>query len=171
MGCFMEYLQVFDENKKMLNEKIERDLKMTLSGNKYFMIILLFIQNEKGEFLLQKTSSSRNSTIATTGGHVTYGDDGFKTTIKEAKEELGITLLPNDIQYIDTITWSNGYEEIYYTNKKIDINDIKLQEEEVENVAWYSVEQINKLIDEDKLRKGNIEAFNRVLTYIETYKK
>lgn len=89
----------------MLNEKIERSLKLTLTGNKYCMLIMLFIENDKGEFLLQKTSKSRNSEIATTGGHVTYGDDGFKTTIKEAKEELGVNLLPEDLKYVDTIVW------------------------------------------------------------------
>ena len=95
----MEYLQVFDENKKMLNEKIERDLKKTLTGNKFFMVILLFIENSEGKFLLQKTSEARNSEIATTGGHVTFGDDGFKTTLKEAKEELGLTLNPMIIAF------------------------------------------------------------------------
>ena len=161
----MEYLQLFDENKNMLNEKIDRELKKTLSGNKFFMIILLFIENDKGEFLLQQTSKMRNSEIATTGGHVEFGDDGLKTTIKEANEELGITLLPSELNYVDTITWGNCYIEVYYTNKQINIAKLKLQEEEVESVNWYTVDEINKLIEENKLRKGNIEPFKRVLKY------
>jgi len=87
----MEYLQLFDEFKNKLDEKIDRDLKKTLQGNKYFMIVLLFIENDN-KFLLQKTSISRNSEIATTGGHVTYGDCGYATVLKEAQEELGIYL-------------------------------------------------------------------------------
>lgn len=161
----MEYLQLFDENKNMINEKIDRNLKKTLSGNKYFMIVLLFIENDKGEFLLQLTSKQKDSSIATTGGHVEYGFDGLNTTIKEAKEELGITLLPNELNYVDTITWGNCFIEVYYTNKEINIDDLKLQEEEVESVSWYKVEDIKKLIGENKLRKGNIEPFNRVLNY------
>lgn len=161
----MEYLQVFDENKNMLDEKIERSLKRTLTGNKYFMVILLFIENEEGKFLLQKTSESRNSEIATTGGHVEYGYNGFDTTIKEAKEELGLTLLPSDLNYVDTITWGPGFVEIYYTNKKIDINELELQKEEVESVNWYTIDEIKKLIEDNKLRKGNILPFNRILEY------
>lgn len=161
----MEYLQVFDENKNMLDESIERDLKKTLTGNKYFMIILLFIENNKKEFLFQVTSKERDSIIATTGGHVTKGDDGLRTTIKEAEEELGITLLPSDLEYVDTFKINNCYAEVYYTNKDINIDDIKLQDEEVDSVAWYSVDEINKLILEDKIRKGNIEPFKRVLEY------
>lgn len=161
----MEYLQIFDENKNMLNEKVERSLKKSLTGNKYFMVILLFIENSEGKFLLQKTSKSRNSEIATTGGHVEFGDDGLKTTIKEAKEELGLTLLPTDLNYIDTTTWGPGFVEIYYTNKRININELILQEDEVECVNWYSIDEINKLIEEEKLRKGNIEPFKKVLEY------
>ncbi len=161
----MEYLQIFDENKNMLNEKIERSLKLTLTGNKYCMLIMLFIENDKGEFLLQKTSKSRNSEIATTGGHVTYGDDGFKTTIKEAKEELGVNLLPEDLKYVDTIVWGNAYIEVYYTNKLINKDELKLQEEEVESVDWYTIDEINNLIEGDNFRKSNIEPFKKVLNY------
>jgi len=161
----MEYLQLFDENKNMLNEKIERNLKLTLSGNKYFMIILLFIENDKGEFLFQKTVEEKDGKIATTGGHVTFGDDGLKTTIKEAKEELGITFKPEDLTYIDTVVFKQCYLEIYYTNKQFSDEDIVLQEEEVESVDWYTVDEINKLIEHDKVRPGNIPAFQKVLEY------
>lgn len=160
----MEYLQVFDEFKNKLDEKIDRELKKTLTGNKYFMIVLIFIENDN-KFLLQKTSINRNSEIATTGGHVTYGDDGYITVLKEAKEELGITLDKELLNLVDTITFGNCYVEIYYTKQKIDINEIKIQEEEVESVDWYNIDEINTLIQENKFRKGNIEPFKKILEY------
>lgn len=162
----MEYLQVFGENKKMLNEKIERELKKELPDNKYFMIILLFIQNEKGEFLIQKTSVNRNSELAFTGGHVTFGDDGFKTVIKEAKEELGIDLLPSEVKLIDTLCYKKAYVEIYYSNKKINIDELQLQEEEVDYVKWCSIDEINKYIEENNFRKGHIEPYKILLKYL-----
>lgn len=161
----MEYLQLFDKNKNMINEKIDRELKKSLVDDKYFMLVMIFIENNDGKFLLQKTSESRGSVIATTGGHVSYGDDGFNTTIKEVKEELGITLLPSDIQYVDTITWGNCFIEVYYSDREINEKDIKLQEEEVDSVDWYTIEQINKLIEEGIFRKGNIETFHKILNY------
>ena len=162
----MEYLQLFDENKNMLDEKIERDNKLTLTGNKYFMIILLFIENEKGEFLLQRTNPiTRDGKIATTGGHVTFGDDGLKTTIKEANEELGLTFKPEDLTYIDTVVFKQCYLEIYYTNKPINMDEIKLQEEEVESVDWYTIDEINEMIETGNFRKGNTLAFPKVLEY------
>ena len=162
----MEYLQVFDENKKMLNEKVDRKLKLELPDKKYFMIILLFIENEKGELLVQKTSINRNNELAFTGGHVSFGDDGFKTVIKEAKEELGIDLLPNDVKLIDTLCIKKAYVEMYYCNKKINIDKLKLQKEEVEYVKWYSIDQINKFIEEDNFRKGHIEPYKTLLKHL-----
>ena len=161
----MEYLQVFDENKNILNEKISREDKFTLKDGKHFMVVIIFIENSEGKFLLQQTSSNRNSCIATTGGHVTYGDDGFKTVIKEVKEELGLNLLSSEFNYVDTYDYKNGFLEIYYVKKDIDINKLKLQEEEVEEVNWYSIDEIKNLIKEDKLRKGNIKPFEEILKY------
>lgn len=167
----MEYLQVFDKEKNMLNEKISREDKFDLKDGKHFMIVVIFIENSEGKFLFQQTSSSRNSCIATTGGHVTFGDDGFKTAIKEIEEELGLTFIPSEFNYVDTFDYKNCFLEIYYVKKDININKLKLQEEEVVEVNWYSIEEINDLIKENKLRKGNIKPFEEVLKYRSKFNK
>lgn len=161
----MEYLQVFDDNKNMLDEKIERDKKLLLKNGKRFMIIVVFIENNEKKFLLQKTSVEKDSVIATTGGHATYGDDGIKTTIKETYEELGIKLDSNEINYVDTIIYPKCYVEVYYVNKNIDIDEIKLQAEEVESVSWYTIDEIKDLIKNNSFRKSNIEPFEKVLKF------
>lgn len=127
------------------------------------MIILLFIQNDEKKFLIQKTSVNRDNEYATTGGHVTYGDDALTTVIKEAKEELGLVLNENEIEEIETITHKLAHVGIYYCNKKIDINKLKIQEEEVDSLYWMSIDEINELIKEDKFRKSNIIPFQKVL--------
>ena len=159
----MELLQVFDADKNMLNEYVERDKKLKLPEGKYFMIILLFIQNNEGKFLIQKTSKEKGSEYAVTGGHVTYKDNAITTCIKEAAEELGLTLSEDDLEEIDILKHDVGYVAIYYLKKNIDINTLTLQEEEVESVSWMSIDEINNLINENKLRKGHIEPFKKVL--------
>ena len=166
----MEYLQVFDKNKNVLNEKIDRDETSNLQPEKYFMIVLIFIENEKGEFLLQKTSKSRGSCIATTGGHVAYKDTAIETVVKECKEELGLDISENNINHINTILRHCFYLETFYTKMDIDINKLTLQEEEVESVKWYTKEEIQKLIKTGEFREGNIDPFNEVLKYKETMK-
>ena len=162
----MEYLQVFDINRNKLNEKVSREEKYKLPTDKYFMVVLIFIENDKGEFLLQKTSKSRNSCIATTGGHVSYGDSSLDTVIKECKEELGLDILPNNLKFIDTEIFKNGLLDTYYIRMNVDIDTLTLQEEEVESVNWYSREQIFDLIEKNEFREGNIEPFKRVVEYL-----
>lgn len=162
----MEYLQVFDEKKKVLNEKVSRDEKYNLPDGKHFMIVLIFIENNKGEFLLQKTSKSRHSCIATTGGHVTYGDNAIETVIKECKEELDIDILSNEFSYVDTVLFKNCFLETFYTKMEIDPNKLTLQTEEVENVKWYTQDEIATFIENGEFREGNIKPYQKVLEYI-----
>ena len=162
----MEYLQVFDDNKKALNEKVSRANKFDLPDGKYFMVVLIFIENSKGEFLLQKTSKSRNSIIATTGGHVTYGDNAIETVIKECQEELGLSINSNDFSYVCTEKYNDGYLETFYMKKDLDINSLVLQKEEVEYVRWFTKEEIDNLILNNEFREGNIEPYKKVIDYI-----
>ena len=159
-----ELLQIFDENKNKLDESIERSLKKTLTNGKHFMIILIFIEND-GKFLIQKSSKEKGSEYATTGGHVTYNDDGFMTCKKEVSEELGIQLRDDEIEYIDTIDYKNCFCEIYYSSKYVNISELNLQKEEVESVNWFSKEEIENLIKNNQFRKSNIEAFNKIMEY------
>ena len=156
-----------EEFEAAIDEKVLREDKYKLPDGKYFMIVLIFIMNSEGKFLMQKTSKSRNSCIATTGGHVSYGDTGLITVFKEAKEELGLDLDTYEIQYIDTLIFKNGIEETYFVNKDIDINTLTIQKEEVDYVEWFTVDEIKELINKKEFREGNIDAFYKVLDYIQ----
>ena len=162
----MEYLQLFDENKNMLKETIARDNKLNVKNGNYFMIVLLFIENDKHEFLIQKTSKESKSVYAVPGGHVSYGDDNITTVIKEAKEELDLELVKDEIILIASEKLDIAYCDIFYVHKNIPIEDFKLQKEEVDSVYWMREEEINNLIKEDKFRKSNIDKYYKVLEYL-----
>ena len=111
----IEYLNLYDENGNLCEEKGIRGEKT----DKYKGISSIFIENSKGEFLLQKTSASRNSIYATTGGHVQYGSNFYETIIREVKEELGLDISNEKIIEIETIARYPYLKKIYYlkTNK------------------------------------------------------
>ena len=88
----MEYLNLYDKEGNLTKEKgIRGEITNKLVG-----IVLIFIENSKGEFLIQKTSPSRENVYATTGGHVSYGSTFEETVINEVKEELGIDILEKE---------------------------------------------------------------------------
>ena len=89
----MEYLNLYDRQGNLIDKKGVRGQKSDyLVG-----IVIIFIENSKGEFLIQKTSEKRGNIFATTWGHVSYGSNFYDSVINEVKEELGIDISNNKI--------------------------------------------------------------------------
>ncbi len=121
--------------------------------------VALYIINSKDQVLLQKRSANKklwpNLWDITAGGHVLAGEFGFQSVIREVKEEIGIDINKNDTLFIgasistnikgDII--NNHYNEYYIVNKDIDVDDLKLQTEEVSDAKWFDKEDILKRID------------------------
>jgi len=158
----MEYLDIYDENKNLTGEKILRGEK--LEKGKYINIVIMFIENNEGKFLIQKTSKEKGGVFATTGGHVKSGTTSDEAIIEEISEELGLDLSISDLIHIYTRRLEHVLQDVYYLKKDIDINELTLQESEVEYVKWLSVDEINKLIEKEEFRKSNIEAFNHIIS-------
>ena len=155
----MEYLNLYDKTGKLLKEKgIRGEKREELVG-----IVIIFIENSKGEFLIQKTSASRGNIFATTGGHVSYGSDFSDTVINEVKEELGIDVSNENIVEVNTFITDRYVQKVYYLKKDIDINDITIQEDEVEYVVWLSKEKIDNLIANNSFREGNIPGYKHIV--------
>lgn len=159
----MEYLDLYDENKKLIGEKILRSKDMKPQKGKYICIVIVFIQNSEGKFLIQMTSKEKGSVWATTGGLVKSGSTPDLTIIEEIKEELGIDVNINEIKHIYTEKRENTFIDTYYLKKDLAINELILQKEEVEFVKWLSIDEINNLIKNNKFRKGNIEPFKYII--------
>ena len=121
----MEYLNLYDKEGNLTNEKGIRGEKT----DKLVGIVIIFIENSNGEFLIQKTSKSRENVYATTGGHVSYGSTFKETVINEVKEELGIDISNDDIIEMNTYIREKVIQKVYYLKKNININDIIIQED------------------------------------------
>ena len=161
MAYPIEYLNLYDKEGNLVNEKGIRGVPSNyLKG-----IVIIYIENSKGEFLIQKTSKSRGSVFATTGGHVDYGDTFDSTIIKEVKEELGLDISNDLVKEVTSFTYDTDIQKVYYLKKDIDIKDITVKEDEVEYVKWMSIDEIKELIDKNEYREGNIDGFNYILEH------
>lgn len=120
--------------------------------------VYAFIIDESGNVLLQKRSANKklwpNMWDVTVGGHVDVGEFGRQALIREVKEELGIEINDNDIKYLLGSTSINlqgdiinkHYNECYIITKNIDISSIKIQQEEVSEVKYFTKEELLKRI-------------------------
>lgn len=158
----MEWLQVFDINENIINKKILRGENPT--GNEYIMIVYIFIKNSDNKFLLERNTSSNKWVVP--GGHVSDPQpiEGIK---RECKEELGINIDTANIKEIKTLNNNNRLFKIYYLESDIDLNDIKVQKEEVSEAKFYSFNEIDYLIESNEFRENNIEFVNAVKEYLQ----
>ena len=167
----MEYLDLYDQNYQLTGEIIERQAaKKSLPPNRYIKVVQIFIENKEGKFLIQYTSKEKGNEIATTGGCVQTGQTSEQSIIREVQEELGQDISNENFKYIDTFTFNQIIVDVYYLKKDYNINDLKLQKEEVDHVEWLSQDEIQSLIDNNTLRKSNCLSFKKVLQYKSEHK-
>ena len=161
-GTYVEYTDLYDDNKNLTGEKIfrEKGTKLEVPKGKYTIVVLAFIENSKGEFLFQMKKKKKKSVWATTGGHVKAGQTSKEAILEEIKEELGIDIDPTEIELFKTYKYESAFKDVFYIRKDININELVYEEDEVEYVQYLTKEEIMDLINNDgNIRKTNIDAF------------
>lgn len=163
----IEKRDLYDENRNLIGETIFKGEE--IPEGKYIVVVLVFIQNSEGKFLIQKISKRKNGKYATTGGHPKSGENSIQRIITEVKEEIGLDIKPEDLQLyyggkseIEKVFWDD-----YYVKMDVpDIDKLKLQEEEVASVHWFSTEEIKDLMKQDKFFKNHYEEFEILLDWL-----
>ena len=127
----------------------------------YHLVVHIWIRNNKGEYLISQRSAERPAyplMWECVGGSVTKGEDSLTGALRETKEEVGLTLSPEDGKLVYSVVGRvvNGV-------KFTDIVDVWLFEydgpvlldqastKEVAQTAWMTKEQIRALFDTGKL--------------------
>lgn len=124
--------------------------------------ILLFNKN-KDKILLQKRCSSKklypNMWDITVGGHISAGEEPIVSAYRELEEELGLRADDYEFEYVDRIKEefvNNGVDSkefvyVYMIVSDVDISDIKLQESEVSEAEWFTLDGVEELISTGKM--------------------
>jgi isopentenyldiphosphate isomerase len=160
----MEKRDLYDENKILTGETIYKG--EPVPKGRYYITVVVFIQNNKDEFLIQKRVLKKDGKWATTGGHPVSGESSKQGIITEIKEELGINVNNENIQLFKTIQTEDDFVDLYYLKEDVNINDIKLQTEEVDNVKWASIEEINEMIKNKEFSESHTEFFKYCLEFL-----
>lgn len=160
----MEMLDVYDDNGKTIGRTIIRgDKTAVLNEHEHVAVAVIFIENEEGKFLMQKTSKEKGYKYSSTGGHVDSGETPLQAIKREVKEEIGIDISKDNIQELGYLLYDAPIRYMYYLKKNINIKDIKLQQEEVDHIEYMNQEQIKKLIENENIIKSHGIIFNEIL--------
>lgn len=160
----MELLDVYDNNGNLTGRKVIRgDKTAVLEENEHIAVAVIFIENDKGEFLIQKTSKEKGGEFSSTGGHVDSGETPLMAIKREVKEELGVNVDNEQIEEYGFLLYDKPIRYLYYLKKNIPLDNLLIQKDEVEYVEYMSVSKINELIESNQMLKSHGIMFNELM--------
>lgn len=167
-----EYIDVLDENG---NKTGEKKLKAVVHRDgDWHKGVHVWILNSKGELLIQKRSGKVQNhpnlwTMACTG-HASAGENSQTTAARELREELGVQVEGDSIQFLfnfknqyvlnNGLYINNEIDDVYLIHQDLDLSSLKIDADEVSNL---------KFIDQKVLR--NTIYTKEFVPHPEEYKK
>jgi len=151
-GEKMEYLDYFDsENNNKLGVE-ERDI--VHDKGLWHREVAIWVLNEKYEVLLQKRSTLKKyapNKYSVCAGHIDADEDIEVAALRELFEEVGLKasmeeLIPIGVFKSDFDN-NNHYKYTYLVRTNIDISEYILQEEEVSEVKYVTLNELEKMIE------------------------
>ena len=130
------------------------------------MVVMTVIRNSKGEFLMQKRVESKGGDWGVTGGHPKSGETPIEGIVTEVKEELGLDFNKEDFIEYDSGCDGKDCYKMYFVNKDINIEDIKIQEEELSEVKWFTMDELNNMVKSKELNEDQISCFKKVCEFL-----
>lgn len=140
----------------------------------------VWIYNSKGQILVQKRSRDKeiypDRLDISAAGHIGAGESTRIGALREMEEEIGITANENDLIFIaskenraeiskDIIDHELRYIYLYEWDGEID--ELKLQAEEVEYIEWIDLKKFEDIcLDEDLFVPHGKEYYELVINAI-----
>ena len=82
------------------------------------------------------------------GGKVDLGETLLDAGIRETFEEIGILLKKDEFKFLSMDTNEKSHFTVYYVRKNVDIDECRIQEEELEEVKYFKIEELKELENE-----------------------
>jgi isopentenyldiphosphate isomerase len=163
----LEILDIVDDNGNPLGGTVTREYAHEYGIQHRTSHVWLYTSDDYGHIylLLQKRSSDKDSFAGcldiSSAGHIPAGSGFRDSAVRELKEELGITVSENDLEYVgklklesDNIFHGRGFHDrqisaVYILRHSHDLGDISCQKSEVESVQWMDIDDVFAMIKSD----------------------
>jgi isopentenyldiphosphate isomerase len=160
----LEKRLLYNEKREPLDEFVEKG-SITPTG-KYYVVVFIWIQNSNNQFLIQKRSTVKGGKWGTTAGHPKDYESSLEGVITEVSEELSIDIANDDLLMFKTIQDNKKFNDLYYLKKDIRIEDMVLQSDEVDDVRWMTVKEIEDSIHNNDFDPNHIIMFYECLKFL-----
>ena len=137
--------------------RMEKRFKLTSA------VYLILRQGDKVLLLQRKNSLYHNERYGLVAGHIDGSELATSAMIREAKEEAGINVKPENLRFVHlvhTLRRGNGeeYLDIFYEATKWDGQVTNTEPHKCSDLSWFEI---------DKLPKNMIPVIKKVLTKVQ----
>ena len=149
----MEYFDLYNKDGKKINKQVLRGTKIQV--DEYHLIVHVWIRNNDNLYLIQqrnKESDKAPYLWAVTAGSATVGDTSIITALRETLEELGISLVKDNMKFLKRYftedNYANFITDVYLINQDVLLKDLIIDETEVKDCMYSSIKEIEELVSE-----------------------
>lgn len=180
----MELFDICDAMGRPTGETIERAEAHRL-GVLHRTVHIWVVRQKEGrtEILLQKRSADKDSFPGmydtSSAGHIQAGDEPLDSALRELEEELGIDALPSQLHFAGncrmyfeavfhgSLFKENEYVFMYVYSEPVQIEELQIQEEEVESIEWFGLEETLREVQEGSSRMCvPVEGLEMLMAYL-----
>ena len=143
----MELVDVYNDKHEKLNYTKDRK---ELTEGEFRLSCFVWIINDKDELLIQQRASTSKKYAdywETVSGVVEKDEDAITGIIRELDEELGIRVSKDNLRFIGSYARVNDFVEVFLLKTNMDIEDLKLQEDEVQTAKWVSIKEFENILE------------------------
>ena len=142
-----EIWDVYDADRRRTGKTVVRE--QSWGFEKYHLIVHVCIFYPYGRMLIQKRAHEKHAWAnlwdVSAGGSALAGEDSYQAAEREVKEELGLSLdLKNNRPHL-SINYERGFDDFYTVIRDLDPDRLVLQQEEVAEVRWATLEEVRRM--------------------------
>ncbi len=83
---------------------------------------------------------------ASAGGHIDEGEDPITAAIRETREEIGLNITADELNFVCTYATDKKYISVYLSDRTNKNDELVLNHDEVEVVEWVSLEDFDLFV-------------------------
>ncbi len=160
----IEYRDLYDKDRNLTGDAIKKG--DPIPEGLYIIVVLVYIENSEGKFLIQRRSRKyKDGKLATTGGHVKTGTTSIQGIMEEVEEEIGLKTSPSDYTLYYSGQTNDVFFDDYYMKLDVDLSTLVLDDLEVDEVCWMTPEEIYAAVASGDYLAEDVEEFDRLLEW------
>ncbi len=172
-----EWIDVLNEDGTKTGEVVTR--KEVHEKGLLHRIVVIAIIDKDGHLLMQQRAKDKETNPGkwdvSVAGHVSSGQTSIEAAIREVQEEIGMQLRKEELKYIFTYKQERKIKDHFISNhlfdfylvkrNQIDLNQIKIQESEVEQVKLCDKKEVKEMLNENITVERKL-VYEKLINYL-----